>query len=185
MNPVLQSMHKHRQSWILFGSGLGAGLLFFLIWWARQPSMQVPGQTPATSSVVDQKKAGQAADGVLGDITGDVEPGRPRDVVGPNVSQEEIDSISNPSVQAGDDHEWPPGEAPPMSDEQAIAGGLLGSDATPPQPLQTYYVEVIRGPDVSEFLELEAGSPEHALTILRDFRGNPRVVRGPSPQPLP
>jgi hypothetical protein len=34
-------------------------------------------------------------------------------------------------------------------------------------------------------LQLNAESPEHALAILRDFRGNPRVLRGPSPEPLP
>lgn len=184
MHPVLQSMQKHRESWILFGSGLGAGLLFFLIWWAMQPSMQVPGQTPATAAAVDQKKPGQAADGVLGDITGDLEPGRSRDVAGPDVSMEEVDSISDRSAEAGDGQAVQYDNSPPTTDEAAIAGGLLGSDSPPP-PLNTYYVEVMRGPDVSEILELEASSPEHALSILRDFRGNPRVVRGPSPQPLP
>lgn len=185
MNSMRQSMQKHRESWVLFGSGLAAGLLFFLIWWAMQPSMKVPGQTPATAAVTDQKKSGPDADGVLGDITGDLEPGRPRDAAGPDVSLEEMDSISSTSAPSGGDTASQPGDAPPISDEEAIAGGLLGSDAPPPAPLHTYYVEVMRGPEVSEMLELEASSPEHALSILRDFRGNPRVLRGPSPQPLP
>ena len=51
--------------------------------------------------------------------------------------------------------------------------------------LQTWYVEVARGPGVSEILEIDAPGPEQALDVLRDFRGNPRVLRGPSPQPLP
>ena len=184
MNPVLQSMQKHRESWILFGSGLGAGLLCFLVWWAMQPSMKDPGQTTATAAAAEQKKPGQAADGVLGDITGDLEPGRPRGEVGPEVSLEELDSISDPSGPAGDTQSLQSNDAAPTTDEAAIAGGLLGSDAPPP-PLHTYYVEVMRGPEVSEIMELEASSPEHALSILRDFRGNPRVVRGPSAQPLP
>ena len=185
MHPALQSMQKHRESWVLFGSGLGAGLLLFLAWWAMQPSMQLPGQTAAATAVTDQKKPGPAGDGVLGDITGDLEPGRPRDVAGPEVSLQEIDSLSDRSPQSGGDPSLPPGDEPRMSDEAAIAGGLLSSDDPPPAPLQTYYVEVMRGPEVSELLELEASSAEHALSILRDFRGNPRVVRGPSPQPLP
>ncbi|OGT59698.1 MAG: hypothetical protein A3E01_04345 [Gammaproteobacteria bacterium RIFCSPHIGHO2_12_FULL_63_22] len=182
MHPFLQTLQKHREAWILFGSGLLAGLLFFLVWWAMQPSAQTPGQATTPATTAAGNKPGQGADGVLGDITGDLQPGPARDVVGPDVSLEEIDSISNsPAPEGG---VLPDGDAPPMTDEEAIAGGLLGSDAPPP-PLQTYYVEVMRGPDASELLELEASSPEHALRILRDFRGNPRVVRGPSAQPLP
>lgn len=182
MHPLLQTLQKHREAWILFGSGLLAGLLFFLVWWAMQPSTKSLDQatTPATTAAGD--KPGLAGDGVLGDITGDLQPGPARDVAGPHVSLEEVDSISRPAAQDGDVAQA--GEAPSTADEQAIAGGLLGSDEPPP-PLQTYYVEVIRGPDASEILELEASSPDHALQILKDFRGNPRVVRGPTAQPLP
>lgn len=180
MHPLLQTLQKHREAWILFGSGLLAGLLFFLAWWAMQPSAQTPGQAATPATAAAGNKPGQGADGVLGDITGDLQPGPARDVAGPDVSLEEIDSISEPPAPEGGAP--PEGESPPMTDEEAIAGGLLGSDEPP--PLQTYYVEVMRGPDASEILELEATSPEHAMRILRDFRGNPRVVQGPSTQPL-
>ncbi len=182
MHPVLQTLQKHREAWILFGSGLLVGLLFFLAWWVMQPSAQSPGQVTAPATLAAGNKPGQAADGVLGDITGDLQPGPARNVAGPNVSLKEIGSISVPPAREGNGAQSR--EAPPMTDEEAIAGGLLGSDA-PPTSLQTYYVEVTRGPGASEILELDASSPEHALRILRDFRGNPRVVRGPSTQPLP
>ncbi len=182
MHPLLQTLQKHREGWILFGSGLLAGLLFFLAWWAMQPSLQSPEQATAPATMAAGKKPDLAADGVLGDITGDSPPGRARDVSGPEVSLEEMDSISVSPAQDG--YDTRAREAQAMTDEQAIAGGLLGSDEPPP-PLQTYYVEIMSGPNVSEQLELEASSPEHALRILRDFRGNPRVVNGPSSQPLP
>jgi hypothetical protein len=181
MHPLLQTLQKHREAWILFGSGLLAGLLFFLVWWAMQPSAQTPDPATTPAAMATGNKPGQGGDGVLGDITGELQPGPARDVVGPDVSLEEIDSISEPPGQEGDAPQE--GQEPPMSDEEAIAGGLLGSDQPPPS-LRTYYVEVMRGPDASEILELEASSPEHALEILRDFRGNPRVVNGPSTQPL-
>lgn len=181
MHPVLQTLQKHREAWILFGSGLLAGLLFFLVWWAMQPSAQSPDQAPAPAATAAGTKPGQGADGVLGDITGDLQPGKAREVAAPEVSLEEIDSISNPPAPDGD-ASLQSGDPPPMTDEQAIAGGLLDSDEPP--PLQTYYIEVVRGPDASEILELEATSPEHAMRILRDFRGNPRVVQGPSTRPL-
>lgn len=181
MHPFLQSLQKHREAWVLFGSGVLAGLLFFLAWWAMQPSAQLPGQAPAPATLAAGNKPGQTADGVLGDITGELQPGPARDVAGPELSLEETNRISVPPVQKGDGVRS--GQAPTMTDEAAITGGLLGSDAPP--PLHTYYVEVTRGPDASEILELDAKSPEHALRILRDFRGNPRVVRGPSTQPLP
>lgn len=181
MHPLLQTLHKHREAWILFGSGLSAGLLVFLVWWAMQPSAQSPGQAPAPAAAAAGKQSGQGDDGVLGDITGDVQPGKAREVAAPDVSLEEMDSISNPPTQDGD-ASFQSGDPPPMTDEEAIAGGLLGSDEPP--PLQTYYIEVMRGPETSEILELEATSAEHAMRILRDFRGNPRVVQGPSTRPL-
>ena len=181
MHPLLQTLQKHREAWLLFGSGLLAGLLCFLVWWAMQPSARSPGPAATPATTAAGNKPGQGAGGVLGDITGDLQPGPARDVVGPDVSLEEIDSISASAAQDGDLPSQS-GEAPPMTDEQAIAGGLLGSDEPP--PLQTYYIEVMRGPEASEILELEATSPEHALKILRDFRGNPRVLQGPSAQPL-
>ena len=182
MHPLLQTLQKHREAWILFGSGLLAGLLFFLVWWAMQPSAQSPGQAPTPAAAAAGNEPGQGTDGVLGEITGDLQPGPARALATPDVSLEEIDSISNRPTQDADSP-YPSGDAPPMTDEAAIADGLLGSNEPAP-PLQTYYIEVTRGPGASEILELEATSPGHAMQILRDFRGNPRVVQGPSTRPL-
>jgi hypothetical protein len=93
--------------------------------------------------------------------------------------------------------------APPNA-EGALTDSLLGppppeaaqaaapTDAAPDAPnapgdasLRTWFVEVEVAPGVVQMLQLNAESPEHALAILRDFRGNPRVLRGPSPEPLP
>ena len=57
--------------------------------------------------------------------------------------------------------------------------------AAPPATLMSWYVEVEVAPGQVQMLQLNAESPEHALAILREFRGNPRVLRGPSPEPLP
>jgi hypothetical protein len=86
----------------------------------------------------------------------------------------------------------------PPSAEGALTDSLLGpppgaeaapaGEVAPPAPsanLRSWYVEVEVAPGVVQMLQLNAESPEHALAILRDFRGNPRVVRGPSPEPLP
>jgi len=73
----------------------------------------------------------------------------------------------------------PPGAAP---------SDAAPADAAPSAPggnLRSWYVEVEVAPGQVQMLQLNAESPEHALAILRDFRGNPRVLRGPSPEPLP
>ena len=89
------------------------------------------------------------------------------------------------------------GAPPPMEEGAALTDRLLDTpptalapeayaDAGPPgAPLLTYFVEVEIAPGQVQMLQLNAESPEHALAILRDFRGNPRVLRGPSPEPLP
>lgn len=70
--------------------------------------------------------------------------------------------------------------APPADAQAAdVSGAAAGA------PLTSWYVEVEVAPGVVQMLQLSAESPEHALAILRDFRGDPRVLRGPSPQPLP
>lgn len=70
--------------------------------------------------------------------------------------------------------------APPADAQAADASGAAAG-----APLTSWYVEVEVAPGVVQMLQLNAESPEHALAILRDFRGDPRVLRGPSPQPLP
>ena len=70
-------------------------------------------------------------------------------------------------------------------DSPADARAADASGAAAGGPLTSWYVEVEVAPGVVQMLQLSAESPEHALAILRDFRGDPRVLRGPSPQPLP
>jgi hypothetical protein len=65
--------------------------------------------------------------------------------------------------------------APPAPPSTAPGGG----------PLRPWFVEVEDANGQVQMLQLNAESPEHAMAILRDFRGNPRVLRGPSPDPLP
>ena len=88
------------------------------------------------------------------------------------------------------------GETP--TPEGALTDSLLGpppgapdaapSDMAPSAPgdaLRPWFVEVEVAPGQVQMLQLNAESPEHAMAILRDFRGDPRVLRGPSPEPLP
>jgi hypothetical protein len=88
------------------------------------------------------------------------------------------------------------GAPPPMEEGAALTDGLLDQapagappapyDAGPPgAPLLPYFVEIEVAPGQVQQLQLNAESPEHALAILRDFRGDPRVLRGPSTTPLP
>ena len=88
--------------------------------------------------------------------------------------------------------------APPMEEGAALTDGLLGpapmaaaegGDAAPAAsapgaPIRSYYVEVEVAPGQVQMLQLNAESPEHARAILRDFRGDPRILRGPSTEPL-
>ena len=74
------------------------------------------------------------------------------------------------------------------TDANATGDGAQPSDSPVPPAgavtLVPFYVEVERSPGVSEVLRIDAVSPEQALGILRDYRGNPHVLRGPSAQPL-
>jgi hypothetical protein len=105
-------------------------------------------------------------------------------------------------VQNADAMAVAPDAGAPPAEEGALTDSLLGpppdaAQAAPApdaasapnapgdQNLRAWYVEVEVAPGVVQQLQLNAESPEHALSILRDFRGNPRVLRGPSPEPLP
>jgi hypothetical protein len=156
--------------------------LLFLVWWSLQPSRKAEAPAEAAAASAETRGPARPADGVLGDIAGDFQPGA-RSVV--DLPTQDEEAAAEAPVEGA------PGEAPdavdaPPSDEQAIAGALLSPEGGEGRPaLQTWYVEVARGPGVSEILEVDAPSAEQALVVLRDFRGNPRVLRGPSPQPLP
>jgi len=177
----LDSLGKYREHGLLFGGGVVAGLLLFLVWLSLQPSREVAAPADAAATTAETRAPKRQPDGVLGDIAGEFQPGG-RAVVDDLPVPEDPEAASPGEDDAG----GPDALDAPPTDEQAIAGALLspeGGEGTP--PLQTWYVEVARGPGVSEILEIAAPSPEQALVVLRDFRGNPRVLRGPSPQPFP
>lgn len=177
----LDVLGKHRDTALLFGGGVLAGLLLFLVWLSLQPSRKPQAPADAATAAVQANGPTRKPDGVLGDIAGDFQPGA-RSVVDLPTQDEPPEEAT---VEPGEGDAPDAADAPP-TDEQAIAGALLspeGGEGTP--ALQTWYVEVARGPGVSEILEIAAPSADQALVVLRDFRGNPRVLRGPSPQPFP
>ena len=180
--PSLAFLGKYREQALLFGGGLLAGLLLFLVWWSLQPSRTAAAPTEAAATRTDTRGPERPADGVLGDIAGDFQPGA-RAVV--DLPPQE-DATGDEAPLNGEPGDAPDAVDAPPSDEQAIAGALLSPEGGEGRPtLQTWYVEVARGPGVSEILEIDAPSADQALVVLRDFRGNPRVLRGPSPQPFP
>lgn len=175
------TLGKHREHGLWFGGGLVAGLVLFLLWLSLQPSRKVEAPSEAASTAAAHANGpARQPDGVLGDIAGEFQPGARTVIDAPTDEPEPEPPL------AGEPGEGPDAVDGPPTDEEAIAGALLspeGGEGTP--TLQTWYVEVARGPDVSEILEIAAPSADQALVVLRDFRGNPRVLRGPSPQPFP
>ena len=93
--------------------------------------------------------------------------------VGPDVG-----AVPTPEGALTDSLLDPPGAAP-----EAETGAMPPN--APGDTLRAWFVEVELAPGEVQMLQLNAESPEHALAILREFRGNPRVLRGPSPEPLP
>ena len=184
MSSLLALFGKYRDYIVLFGGGLLGGLLVFLIWFAFQPSLNKDAAALEPVAGAEAGKPTKSRDGVLEDIAGDFQPGDPRSVVDLDTVPEEEAPAANASSSPANGVD--PDVATPPSDEEAIAGGLLGpEDAATAPKMQTWYVEVARGPGVTEVLEIEAPTPDQALGVIRDFRGNPRVLRGPSTQPLP
>lgn len=183
MHASLEEIRPYREHGLLFGGGLAAGLLLFVLWWAMQPSAdKARTQVGPASAAGDVRKPRLDANGVLGDFAGARESGSSVVELEQAPDQETIEANDNSDGQAGGDDAAPPG-GQAMTDEEAISGGLLGPGGPP--GLQTWYVEVARGPGVSELLEVQAPSADEAMAVLRDFRGNPRVLRGPSARPLP
>lgn len=193
----LQNLLKSREPGTFFGGGIVAGLLWFLLWFAFLPST---GKTSFGAEPDAKGKQGQTplgADGaVLSSITGGPDSGR--------------GSSSSPSAQmafgegdpgllvpegeaeqflaeSGDPY---PGEAAWVSDAPPAPEGFheapaeIDGEPLPAPVLQAWFVEVLGDGKQAEILEVNAQSPEHALAIIRDYRGNPRVIRGPSTQPL-
>ncbi len=181
----------------LVAAGFIAGLLLFLGWWAFQPSLGAGSGANATVA------AGQAADQAIGDgggvldgITGAPTPGRTADISTADADATGADpAVMDADAPALDADGNPVAADAPVPDADSAAGDSGGGADTaqagdapaPPADaaaLVSYYVEVERSPGVSEILRIDADSPDQALGIVRDYRGNPHVLRGPSTQPL-
>jgi hypothetical protein len=199
----------------LLGVGFLAGLLLFCAWMWRQPDHDRHAVRARGNGEIVSGTGEAGAGGVLSDITGDaarsagtVASGEPESSF---FEQEGEGDESALDAEASVEDAYAAGEddavdrmavgenvgAPPAMEEgAALTDGLLdeapapapfaGPDTGPPgAPLLPYYVEVEVAPGQVQLLQLNAESPEHALAILRDFRGDPRVLRGPSTSPLP
>jgi hypothetical protein len=184
----LEFLGKYQEPGRMIALGMVAGLLLFLAWWAFQPPLGLkPGVDPegvgregATAAVGD-------GDGVLDDITGAPRPGSAAASAAPSIEagvtpEEDVvpeDELARDAPFEGESppdvampgEEYMPADAMPMPQDEGVA-------------LEAFYLEVERGPGVSEMLRIDATSPEQALQILRDYRGDPRVLNGPSRQPL-
>jgi hypothetical protein len=194
------------------GVGFVVGLLLFCAWLWSLPDQDRRAPRPRGNGEVASGVAEPGAGGVLGGITGAV--GRGADFITSGDAdsaffQEEggVDE-SGLDAQASVEDAYAAGESdfdgdsmavgedvgapPPMEEGAALTDRLLDAppapfdpDAGPPgAPLLPYFVEVEIAPGQVQQLQLNAESPEHALEILRDFRGDPRVLRGPSTEPL-
>jgi hypothetical protein len=189
----LEFLGKHQARGRLVAAGFLAGFVLFLMWWAFQPPVGVRAGVgaAATGNSATQPSIG-GTHGVLDGITGAPGPmrGEPRD----EPADDEGTSTSFDDVDVPEDGE---GIAPP---DDAVLAGVPPEEGLPPPadtgdvamptemqdapPLRPWYVEVEAADGVVEQLRVESTSPEQALRVLRDFRGDPRVLRGPSPQPL-
>ncbi|MEO6104588.1 MAG: hypothetical protein ABIP44_13260 [Pseudoxanthomonas sp.] len=199
----LQFLGKYQEPGRFVAAGMAVGLLLFLVWWVFQPSFGTHASVGATAG------SGQSAEpsigdgsGVLDGITGAPEPGA-RGVAEIASAQEQDqdqeqeqgrgvgdasaglnpdgDPYVNDDAQADTGGQDPDLRDAPMDSGQARSGSIpQAGDVT----LVPFYVEVDRGQGVSEVLRIDAVSPGQALAILRDYRGDPHVLRGPTTQPL-
>lgn len=167
----LDELRKLKEPGKFFGGGLLAGVGLFLLWLVMQPAVKETASVePAAGAEQAQQVLGADQQGVLGGITGGLEPGAVR---------EYEEEVMPPDAAVDGNAEAVAGEAAaPPSDEQSIAQGMLSGAEAAPQ-LRTYQVEVARGPGVTEVLVIDAKSPQHVLDIVRDYRGNPKVLGDP------
>jgi hypothetical protein len=190
----LEFLGKHQARGRLVAVGFLAGFALFLLWWAFQPPVGVrPGIDAATAGTASTQPAIGGTRGVLDGITG--APGPMRGELREEAPEDEGASTSFEDVAVPDDEA---GIAPP--DDAALADAMPEEGVPPPAEtgdvampmpaapdapaLRPWYVEVEAADGVAEQLRVDATSAEQALAILRDYRGDPRVLRGPSPQPL-
>lgn len=183
--------------------GFVAGLLLFLIWLALLPDSErryLSSQPVAADSAALGPQS--PPKGVLGGITGD--ESSPAAAAGPalaradaGVEQEAMtagDGASDAAVPGGENaiqDGGQPGSSPQTDDAQAIANSLLDEalvaptdEPAPPPELRTYFVEVMTAPGEFEILQVNAQSAEDARAIVRAARGDIRITRGPSAEPL-
>lgn len=190
-NFQLGQLTSYRGPGLFLAGGMLAGLLLFLVWLASLPSTgkTSPAAQPAASSGVIQGPL-TAGDSVLSGITGAPNPGQPNSMLSPDEEVALIEEGSGEEIaEATEEAHGDFFSAPVIvDDERAIASGVLDDPAPMPSQvdpvLQTYFVEVMPEPGVLELLEVNAESVEHARAIIRDFRGNPRISRGPTTEPL-
>ena len=200
--------------WFL-GYGFAAGLLVFLVWLGGRPDHDRQAVRAQGNGVAGEGALEAPGDGVLGGITGELRAGAASDsgrddsfFYSEAESDEEVApedegalaQVENPDAYAQDADAMAmgPDVGAVPTPEGALTDSLLDSPDAGPQAapgemapsapgdyLRAWFVEVELAPGDVQMLQLNAESPEHALAILREFRGNPRVLRGPSPEPLP
>lgn len=193
----LAFLGKYQAQGQLVAAGFLAGFLLFLGWWAFQPAIGARVGVGATAAAdAGATPAIGDRNGVLDGITGAPAPGRGQlqDPVaedeaiaegegdGEGVEPEEgvsPDEVAVPGDEGTGD--VADGVAPPPEQADDAMAMPASPDAVSVHP---FYVEVERGPGVSEVLRVDATSPDQVLAILRDYRGDPKVLRGPSAQPL-
>ena len=199
MNTTLkiQAMIRDREPGAFFGGGVLAGILLFLVWFAFLPSHRTSVTEALAGGNATPAQHPLGANGeILSAITGGPELGQPGFVAGapsqlePATSATEGGLLEDGQFPGQPDGQFPgaltgEGDAVPAEvplEAHAEVDGVPVGDAV--VELQTWYVEVLRDGNQAEVLQVNAESPEHALEIIRDYRGNPRILRGPTVQPL-
>lgn len=203
----MRSLRRYDGPGFFLGGGFVVGMLVFLVWMASLPDDERGALRARGNGVVGASAPAAPGGGVLGDITGEGAAARsgaaksdPDFYAQDDASPEAGELAQDPRFEDGyapDPDAMAIGEdvgEPPMDEGAALTDSLLGPAMPPgtmdagPYPagpaLLPWYVEVEVAPGQVQVLQLNAESPEHALAILRDFRGDPRVLRGPTTEPL-
>lgn len=192
-------MIRSREPGTFFGGGILAGLLLFLAWFAFLPSSRTAPADASSPSASGQLQAPIGANGeVLSSITGSDGIGGNSfggaDALDAGEKETTLEGIEDGDVPfTGAFGQAEPGATAVSEDGQPQEGfleayaeidGVRVPNPVPEVMVQPWFVEVARDGGPVEVLEVNAQSAEHALSIVRDYRGNPQVVRGPSTQPL-
>lgn len=203
----MRNLRRYDGPGFFLGGGFVAGLLLFLAWAASLPEDDRGALRARGNGAVGAGMPAAPDRGVLGDITGEAAQARSA----ASAADPDFHSQDDAAAEAGElaaDPRFEGGESaladamaigedvgePPIDEGAALTDSLLGPAAPgeamedgpyPAGPaLLPWYVEIEVAPGQVQVLQLNAESPEHALAILRDFRGDPRVLRGPTTEPL-